>query len=153
MENSKDWLDGPWPKPADLHAKNARANESNTFVLNLVQGAQLVEAFMRRTGAKLGGSYVNSNTGFAMGQPPTVEKAFIIGDFIVIDPSSTVRFDESMCLKEDYDFSASHIATYGRVCRMRAFWISCKSETLVHVPRSPQWLHSSTETEVSNWRA
>eukprot|EP01052_Picozoa_sp_SAG31_P064322 SAG31_NODE_23191_length_509_cov_0.924390_1_plen_62_part_10 len=40
-----------------------------------------------------------------MGDPPIKEKVFIIGDFIVVDPSSTVRFDELMCLKEDYDFT------------------------------------------------
>ena len=75
------------------------------FKLTVVQGAQLLEAFMRRTGAKLGGTYPNCNHGFAMGDPPTKEKAFVIGDFIVVDPSSTVRFDELMCLKEDYDFT------------------------------------------------
>jgi hypothetical protein len=116
-------MDEPWSQPAELRDRNAQAKAANQFILSVVQGAQVVESFMRRTGAKLGGSYVNTNHGFAFGEPPTKEKAFIIGDFIVVDPSSTVRFDELMCLKEDYDFTANHIATYGRVCRLNRLFV------------------------------
>ena len=117
MESSNDWLnDVSWNKPASLSDQNARVKESKVFILSVVQGAQLVEAFMRRTGAKLGGAYVNTNTGFAMGEPPTKDKAFIIGDFIVIDPSSTVRFDNLMCLKEDYDFVGAMIYLTATSC-------------------------------------
>lgn len=39
------------------------------------------------------------------------------------DPSSTVRFDEQMLLKEDYDFTAQHVAKHGCICRMNRLFV------------------------------
>ena len=50
---------------------------------------------------------------------------FILGDFFVVD-KSTVKFDESMSLKEDYDFTCSHIKAHGSVMRCQRMTLSVK---------------------------
>merc|ERR1712187_113569 len=42
---------------------------------------------------------------------------FILGDFFVSDVNSAVRFDPTLTLKEDYDFTCAHISRYGAVLR------------------------------------
>ena len=42
---------------------------------------------------------------------------FVVGDFVVVQPSSQLRWDEAMTLKEDYDFTCQHIYEFGRVAR------------------------------------
>ena len=34
---------------------------------------------------------------------------FVVGDFIVVDVGTDLRFDTSMVLKEDYDYTAQHL--------------------------------------------
>ena len=51
---------------------------------------------------------------------------FIVGDFLVIDPSSSPRFDERMTLKEDYDLTAQHLLAYGRVARHNRVAVEAK---------------------------
>merc|ERR1712039_882719 len=48
-----------------------------------------------------------------------------LGDFFVVDKSK-VRFDESMTLKEDYDFSCAHIRAHGSVMRCNRLTLSVK---------------------------
>lgn len=43
-------------------------------------------------------------------------KKFIVGDLIAVAPSS-LRFDENMTLKEDYDYTAQHIQVHGGAVR------------------------------------
>ena len=64
---------------------------------------------MRDEGTYLGGAYPTANKGQAMNSPPMHSDAFIVGDFLVVDPTSTPRFDEKMSLKEDYDMTAQHL--------------------------------------------
>lgn len=42
---------------------------------------------------------------------------FIIGDCIAVRQHSGIRFDETLKLKEDYDFTIQHLEKYGRVLR------------------------------------
>jgi len=51
---------------------------------------------------------------------------FILGDFFVVEPDSTVRFDEDMTLKEDYGFTAAHITKYGSVMRCNRMTLNVK---------------------------
>jgi len=53
---------------------------------------------------------------------------FILGDFFVVDKSS-IRFDEEMTLKEDYDFTAQHIYKHGSVIRCNRMVITAKHQT------------------------
>eukprot|EP00940_MAST-03C_sp_MAST-3C-sp2_P001969 g1969.t1 len=81
---------------------------------------------MQSFGARLGGAYVNFNKGFAVMSAPTSRDLFIVGDFLVIDPFSMPRFDEEMTLKEDYDFTAQHLSTYGVVMRSNRVFVKAR---------------------------
>jgi len=59
------------------------------------------------------------------GADPFQRHNFIIGDFFVAD-NSEVRFDEEMKLKEDYDFTCSHIKAHGSVMRCARMTLTVK---------------------------
>merc|ERR1711879_75890 len=65
---------------------------------------------------KLGGVFPSGNATMTMGSAEYGTQHFILGDFFVAD-KSPVRFDESLTLKEDYDFTCSRIAKHGSVLR------------------------------------
>jgi len=65
---------------------------------------------------KLGGVFPCANAAMTMGATEYGTQNFILGDFFVAD-KSPVRFDLSLTLKEDYDFTCSHIAKHGSVLR------------------------------------
>ena len=50
-----------WEKPADLSGGTERAKRATVYEFTVVQAAQLIDSFMRKTRAKLGGQYVTSN--------------------------------------------------------------------------------------------
>merc|ERR1712066_907681 len=50
------------------------------------------------------------------------------GDFFVAEVSDC-RFDNRLTLKEDYDFTLSHLETYGEVFQCRRLFVSAKHET------------------------
>ena len=70
-------------------------------------------------GAFLGGAFPNVNHGLAFGQGPLSKELFIVGDFLVIDPASPLRFDEEITLKEDYDLTAQ-VSERVRACEGRS---------------------------------
>lgn len=74
-------------------------------------------AALRGTGAKLAGAAPTSNLFYFNPKTPLKERAFVVGDFMVIAPSAP-RFDETLRLKEDYDFTLQHLAKHGRVARL-----------------------------------
>merc|ERR1712187_164898 len=53
----------------------------------------------------------------------------ILGDFFVTEPSSPCRFDTKMTLKEDYDFTCSHIHKHGSVLRCNRMFLTAKHST------------------------
>ena len=56
-------------------------------------------------------------------------KNFILGDFMVVNSESSVRFDANMTLKEDYDFTCSQILQHGRVCRVNRLVVNAQHLT------------------------
>lgn len=106
-----------WKAPGDFSAANAAAKSFGTSPVSPVAAARLVRAVMRQIGAKLGGCYPTPNQGQAMSAPPLQRSHFVVGDFVVIDAASPLRFDERFLLKEDYDFTAQHLHHYGLVAR------------------------------------
>jgi hypothetical protein len=85
----------PWERPGNLTEANALAKATPTFLVSPVTAARYIEVFMREAGAKLGGVYPTPNEGQAMNTAPNSEENFILGDLMVIDPTSTPRFDEA----------------------------------------------------------
>merc|ERR1711988_535183 len=65
---------------------------------------------------KLAGVFPTGNATMTMGSDEFSTQHFILGDFFVAD-TSPCRFDEAMSLKEDYDYTCSHIAKHGSVLR------------------------------------
>ena len=47
----------------------------------------------------------------------------------MIDSSSIPRFDCEMTLKEDYDFTAQHLHTYGQIARLNRVFVKAKHYT------------------------
>ena len=75
--------------------------------------------------AKLAGVYPNANSGMAMNADPVSTDLFCVGDFLIIEPTAGgLRFDERMTLKEDYDFTAQHLAKHGAVARSNRVWVT-----------------------------
>jgi hypothetical protein len=64
---------------------------------------------------RLVGIAPTSNTFYAGAEVKT--QHFILGDLFLAAPSP-IRFDESLPLKEDYDYTCQHLATYGQVARL-----------------------------------
>lgn len=53
---------------------------------------------------------------------------FIVGDFFAAAPSS-IRFDPHLRLKEDYDFTAAHMAMFGEVARLDWWLLNFRHRT------------------------
>ena len=123
MSDDISWLHvlhfDKWTKPET----QAIANELSKKAVQVtpLTAARYIELNMRDNGARLGGVYVNVNKGFALMTPPVSKNLFVVGDFLVVDPSSSPRFDESMTLKEDYDFTAQHLDKV-RTHARSSFW-------------------------------
>mmetsp|Transcript_95320 Transcript_95320/g.199369 ORF Transcript_95320/g.199369 Transcript_95320/m.199369 type:complete len:575 (+) Transcript_95320:228-1952(+) len=79
-------------------------------------------------GPRLAGVYPLGSCSRAFAGAEVQKQHFIIGDFFVAD-KSPLRFDQEMTLKEDYDFTANHIYTYGSVLRCTRMTISAKHQT------------------------
>lgn len=84
--------------------------------------SKLVENLMdvtEITGAHLGGVNPTGNPFYCDPAKPIKEQHFVVGDFILVRPTH-LRFDIALKLKEDYDYTAQHIAEYGMVARLDA---------------------------------
>lgn len=53
---------------------------------------------------------------------------FIVGDFFVAAPSP-IRFDPTLRLKEDYDYTAAHMAMFGEVARLDWWLLNFRHRT------------------------
>eukprot|EP00939_MAST-03C_sp_MAST-3C-sp1_P000762 g762.t1 len=111
-----------WMKPESQSQANELARTCAVAV-SPITAARYVDATMRLQGSHLGGVYLTVNKGFALMCPPVSTDLFVIGDFLVIDPFSSPRFDETMTLKEDYDFTAQHLDTYGVAIRSNRVFV------------------------------
>jgi hypothetical protein len=77
----------------------------------------LIQKGMSQVGAKLGGAAPTNNPFYANVDKPVHPSAFIVGDFLLIERGCSLRFDETMTLKEDYDYTLQHLMRYGVVAR------------------------------------
>lgn len=68
-------------------------------------------------GAYLAGAMPTANPFYAA--PGKVQtRHFIVGDTMLIRQGTPLRFDTALRLKEDYDYTAQHLAKHGRVARV-----------------------------------
>mmetsp|Transcript_374 Transcript_374/g.1029 ORF Transcript_374/g.1029 Transcript_374/m.1029 type:complete len:558 (+) Transcript_374:74-1747(+) len=109
---------------------NKAVKGTPVYTLSPVSAAQFILAKMRASPLKpkLGGVFPTANAAMALGSEEYSTQKFILGDFFVADRSS-VRFDETMTLKEDYDYTCSHLQAHGSVLRCNRVFISARHAT------------------------
>eukprot|EP00434_Breviolum_minutum_P008986 symbB.v1.2.007916.t2/scaffold494.1/size196131/10 len=117
---------GKAAKDKSDEAKNAAHGKAKQLVLSPVAAAQFILAKMRGSAEqpKLGGVYVTGSCARTFAGDEFAN--FVLGDFFVVDVDSKVRFDESITLKEDYDFTCSHIKEYGAALRCNRMTLRVK---------------------------
>lgn len=116
----------------ELSAAN-QAAKTGRLRVSPVSAARFLLAKMRAArgsgdGPRLAGVFPLGNTGMAFSGDAVSKDKFILGDFFVAD-NSTCRFDERMSLKEDYDYTCSHLAAHGEVLRCNRMFIAAAHET------------------------
>lgn len=112
-----------------LQAGNEAARQSDDLHVSPAAAARFLLAKLRAAkGPRLAGVYPVGNPGMALIREAASVDGFILGDFFVAD-NSPCRFDPSMSLKEDYDFTCSHIDTHGSVLRCNRMLIGAVHET------------------------
>lgn len=115
----------------DDDAMNKAHKAARRLIISPVAAARFILAKMRSSPLerkpKLGGVYMlGSCSRVFYGDNAFQTKNFILGDFFVADVGSKVDFDNSMTLKEDYDFTCQHIRTHGSVLRCSHLTLSVK---------------------------
>jgi len=107
---------------------NAAHANARRYVVSPVAAAQFILAKMRGCDdlqPRLGGVYMLGSCARTFAGDEVRRHHFILGDFLVVDKSE-VRFDENMTLKEDYDFTCSHIHAHGSVMRCDRMTLNVK---------------------------
>jgi len=124
-----EYRDGPAAKVRTDDAMNAAHHAAKRLIVSPVAAARFILAKMRGAQSpqpKLGGVYMLGSCARTFVGDAFVRNHFILGDFFVAEPSSTVKFDVEMNLKEDYDFACSHIAKYKSIMRCNRMTLSVK---------------------------
>lgn len=112
-------------------AMNAAHDKARRFSVSPVAAARFILAKMRgvpnsEKAPQLGGVYCLGSCARTFMGEPFSRQHFLLGDFFVVDKGSKHKFDESLTLKEDYDFTCSHIDTDGSVMRCNRMTINAK---------------------------
>jgi len=109
---------------------NAAHAAARRLIVSPVAAARFILAKMRgakeERKPKLGGVYMLGSCARTFASDAFSRRHFILGDFFVVDTGSEVRFDSSMTLKEDYDFTCAHIHENGSVLRCNRLTLSVK---------------------------
>lgn len=110
-------------------AVNAAYSKAKQFIISPVTAARFILAKLRaKPGGnrpQLGGVYMLGSCSRTFAGDEVSSRHFCIGDFFVVDKSN-VRFDKEMTLKEDYDFTCSHIKAHGSVLRFNRMTLQVK---------------------------
>lgn len=124
-----EYRDGANAKERTDDAVNAAFAAAKRLIISPVAAARFILAKMRASeGAKpkLGGVYMLGSCSRTFAGNAFSRQHFILGDFFVVEPDSTVKFDTEMHLKEDYDFTCGHIDKYGSVMRCQRMTLNVK---------------------------
>ena len=112
---------------ANFAKANAALAGTKRHVITPVAAAQFMLAKMRSSSLKpqLGGVFPTGNAAMTLGTDEFAHEHFILGDFFVVD-ASPCRFDTTMTLKEDYDFTCNHLKKHGSVLRCQRMFVHAK---------------------------
>uniref|UniRef100_A0A6U6I0K2 Uncharacterized protein n=1 Tax=Zooxanthella nutricula TaxID=1333877 RepID=A0A6U6I0K2_9DINO len=121
---------GEQAQDRSMDGLNAAHRQARSFDISPVAAARFILAKMRSAPGdrppKLGGAYILGDCSRTWGGEAFSRAHFILGDFFVADVGSSLRFDERLTLKEDYDFVAQHIQEHGSVMRCNRLTFSAK---------------------------
>lgn len=113
----------------DLTGLAYAVDKKRTEALEAPDALKMMLGAMRVTGYHLAGVAPTSNPYFSDPEKRIVTHKFIVGDLIIISPDTDLRFDESLKLKEDYDFTLQHLHRYGGVARVDSIMAVFKHRT------------------------
>lgn len=110
---------------------NAAVHGARRICISPLAAAQWILAKMRSHPQKphLGGVFPTLNASMSLGQEEYSTHHFILGDFFVAEPASSCRFDNNMTLKEDYDYTCSHIKAHGAILRCNRMFAHARHAT------------------------
>lgn len=122
---------------SSMKAANAALKTVEKLILSPLTAARFLVAKMRAArgqsergdGPYLAGVFPTANAALSIMTDDHATEVFILGDFFVHDIGSPVRFDESMTLKEDYDFTCQHLQRHGCVYRCNRMVVHACHET------------------------
>lgn len=97
-----------------------RAGKKTARPTTFAETVARLSAELARTDFRLAGCAPTGNAFYFDERKPVKTRAFVVGDLIAVDPRSSVRFDEELRLKEDYDFTLAHVVAHGGVVRCDA---------------------------------
>jgi len=103
-------------------------DELKLWDVTLDEAVTAMAKITQSMGVRLAGVAPVTNTFYYSPDKPVKTQHFIVGDMIYVEPSKP-RFDTELRLKEDYDFTAQHIANYGGVARCDFIFASFKHRT------------------------
>ena len=95
-----------------------------------LDAAKQVLSGMRQVGAKLGGVAPHGSIHYLLQQPVVSMTAFVVGDFWIAEADLQVLWSESAWPKEDYDFTANTLKTYGLVARQNHLFVQCEHHVM-----------------------
>lgn len=110
LDDASEWDAACVQLSDDLKRIKALPNDEFTLGETLLH----LDEALDDTGLRLAGCSPTDNLYFAKVDVST--RKFIVGDLIMVRPTD-LRFDENLRLKEDYDFTLQHWATYGGAAR------------------------------------
>lgn len=124
---------GPQAKSRSDDDANAAYAKAQCHVVSPVAAARFMLAKLRAPAAGAGrahlaGVFPTSSCARGFGGDEFSPSNFVLGDFFVADMSPVV-FDETMTLKEDYDFTCSHLRRHGCVIRCNRLTVMAKHQT------------------------
>jgi len=103
----------------DLRRLEIASNKAEKKEASLDDAVTLMFNALETSGASMAGVAPTSNAFFFNPNKPIHTSAFVVGDFIMVKPT-TLRFDEELRLKEDYDYTLQHLMKYGVIARCNA---------------------------------
>lgn len=103
----------------DLRKLEVATNKAEKHEATLDDAVRLMFKALDSTGSCMVGVAPTANAFFFNPNKPVHTSAFVVGDFIAVKPT-TLRFDENLRLKEDYDYTIQHLMKYGSIARCNA---------------------------------
>tara|TARA_R100000995_G_scaffold82753_1_gene57145 strand:- start:110 stop:841 length:732 start_codon:yes stop_codon:yes gene_type:complete len=112
----------------DLYNLKIAKNKKEKADIEFFDALEVIKNSMLNNGSYYGGCAPTDNAFYFNEEKPISFDKFIVGDFIMVRPCN-VFFDESLKLKEDYDYTLQHLKRYNKVSRCNNILASFKHRT------------------------